>query len=220
MKENLGLGLIPLLFVAATVLAEGPTAYDRAARAEVYLKIRLQYAESTDYNPYASGLYEIRRKSNELLDKGDFEGAIQEAAKGLAIDRLNIRLLMTQAAAYRAKGDLQKANETRQTWTSLIDSIISHGDGKSFETAFQVISTEEEYAVMIVAFGLDRGEQGLFEYNGSYFDVFTVQSGESGDESKLFFNVDIPFRWLLQHPIDEKRSETNQSLQPAPISPE
>ena len=203
MKATLGLGLILLLFIATTVLAEGPAADDRAARAEAYLKIRLQYAESTDYNPYAFELHEIRRKSNELLSKGDFEGAIQEVVKGLAIDRLNINFLMTQAAAYRAKGDLQKADETRQTWTSLIDSIIMHGDGKSFETAFQVISLDEEFAVVSI-FKLEMVKQRLVRHNGSEFDVLTVRSRESGKEFQLFFNVDLPKGWLNKYFLDTK----------------
>ncbi len=198
------LSLILLLFISATVSAEEQAADDRAARAEAYLKMRLQYAESTDYNPYAAGTHEIQKQSRELLEKGDFEGAIQESAKGLAIDRLNINLLMIQAAAYRAKGDLQKADETRQTWMSLIDSIIKHGDGKSFETAFQVISVDEEYAVIAVVFKLEILKQRLDSHNGSEFDIFTVRSRESGNESQLFFNVDIPMGWLNQHFLDAK----------------
>ena len=106
------LGLILLGCIAATVSAEEPAADDRTARAEEHRKMRLQYAESTDYNPYESELGEIRRRSRALLDKGDFEGAIQEAAKGLEIDRLNIDLLVIKAAAYRTKGDIRKADET------------------------------------------------------------------------------------------------------------
>ena len=100
---------------------------------------------------------------------------------------------------------------------ALVDSIVGQGDGKSFETAFQVISVDEEYAVLVV-FGLDRVEQRLVTYNGNEFDVLTVRSRESGDEFQLFFNVDIPWKWLVQHLLDAKRSETNQSQQPAPIS--
>ena len=197
------LSLILLLFISATVSAEEQAADDRAARAEAYLKMRMQYAESTDYNPYAAEIHEIKKQSRELLEKGDFEGAIQEATKGLAIDRLNINLLMIQAAAYRAKGDLQKADETRQTWVSLVDSIVRHGDGKSFETAFQVISLDEEYAVVSL-FRLEMVKQRLVRHNQSEFDVLTVRPRGSGNDFQMFFNVDIPKGWLNKYFLDTK----------------
>jgi hypothetical protein len=93
---------------------------------------------------------------------------------------------------------LEKADEIRRTWISLVDSIVRQGDGKSFETAFQVISVDEEYAVLAV-FGLVRVEQSLVEHGGSEFDVLTVRSRKSGNEFQLFFNIDIPKKWLNQH---------------------
>jgi hypothetical protein len=106
----------------------------------------MDYAASANYNPYANGLHEIRRRSAELLEQGEFGNAIREAEKGLVIDRLNIDLLMTAAAAYRAKGDTRKADELRHRWMSLVDSIVDQrrADGRSFSTAFQVISVDEE----------------------------------------------------------------------------
>jgi hypothetical protein len=190
--------ILAVMYTIVTVSATEPVAEDRAERAEEHRKLRLEYAASTDYNPYAPEIGNFRKRSMELLEKEDFDGALQEAAKGLSIDRLNIDLLMTQAAAYRAKGDLENAEQTRRTWISLVDSIVGYGDGKSFETAFQVISVDEEYIVMALL-GLERVEQSLIEHDGSEFDVFTVRSRKSGNEFQLFFNIDIPKRWLNQH---------------------
>ncbi len=207
---------LPLaLCLAATVrCADQPAPSDRNARADAHLKLRLEYAASAAYNPYAPGLQDIRRKSAGLLEAGDFDRAIAEAETGLALDRLNIDLLMAEAAAYRAKGDLPKADELRGRWMSLVDSIIDRrrGDGKSFATAFQVISVDEEYAVLAV-FKLRRVQQSLVENGGRQYDVLNVQSKETGEEFELFFNVDIPMKWL--HARLSKAKPDNPSDQTA-----
>jgi hypothetical protein len=68
-------------FVAIVSLAE-TAADERADRAEVLRKLRLEYAASPEYNPYATEIIDIRKRSVELLEKEDLTGAIQEAAKG------------------------------------------------------------------------------------------------------------------------------------------
>ncbi len=194
--------------------AEQTSPSDRAQRADAHLKMRLEYAASPAYNPYADGLVETRRASAQLLESGEFDKAIAEAEKGLRIDKLNIDLLMTAAAAYRAKGDLRMADELRQRWMSLVDSIVDRrrGDGKSFETAFRVISVDEEYAVLGV-FDLVRTQQYLVEHEGSEYDVLTVRAKEAGNEFELYFNVDIPKRWLRRHLTGgQKEGEPNPPL--------
>ena len=171
---------------------------DRAARAESCRKLRLGYARSAEYDPYNTKVREIRTRSVELLDKDDFKEAIAETARGLAIDKYNIDLLMTRAAAFRASGDIKNADDTRQRWMSLMDSIVTSGDGRSFKTAFQVISVDEEYALLAVM-GLRMENQMLVENDGSEFDVLSVKAENSDQVFDLYFNVDIPLKWLNKH---------------------
>ncbi len=174
---------------------KGPGANERELNARRYTAVRLEYAASKTYNPYASGVSEAIKKSDDLLQEEKFQETIEEAAKGLALDRLNIQLLMVQAASYRQLGEIEKANELRKKWMGLVDSVLASGDGKSFATAFHVISVDEEYALMTLL-KLRLTQQSLVEHNGSQYDLMDVLSSETGNESRLYFNIDIPKGWL------------------------
>lgn len=163
----------------------------------MHRELRLEYAKSKEFNPYSMEVAKILEKVQELHSKKDYDAAIQEAEKGLKIDRYNILMLVTLAAVHREKGELEKASQTRQQWISLVDSIIKDRDGMSFEQAYEVISVKEEYAVLRIL-GLTNLEQSLEEHQGSSFDVLTVESKKSGKKFKLYFNIDIPQKWMVE----------------------
>jgi hypothetical protein len=71
-------------------------------------------------------------------------------------------------------------------------SIFESGDGRGFDTAFVVIDTREEYAV-VEALGLRPTQQALMEGRGSKFDVLTVSHPETGQTAQMFFNIDLVF---------------------------
>jgi hypothetical protein len=173
---------------------------DRAAKAKESAELRLGYAASDAYNPYDGEVREIREQCSELLASKDFAKAIELAERGLLKDRYNIQLLMLQASAYRAAGDVEKADKTRQKWIGLVDSIIiNSGDGRSFATAFRVISVDEEYAVLAILH-LEMVRQQLVEHNGSEFDLLEVKDARSGNEEEIYFNIDLPKKWLNKSP--------------------
>jgi hypothetical protein len=191
---------LSLFSASIATLAAEPIKSERSLRADAHRKMRMEYAASAEYNPYASGLLEIRKASSKYLESGDFEKALGEAEKGLALDRLNIDLLMTAAAAARNKGNTTMADELRQRWMALIDSIVdrSLGDGRSYAKAFKVISVDEEYATLSV-FKLECTKQIVVENSGSEYDILTVKGKDSDGEFELYFNVDIPKKWLARH---------------------
>lgn len=175
--------------------AKAPEPTEREVRAEAHRKLRFDYAESAEYNPYATEPRECRQRGGELLEKDDFAAAIAEADKGLETDRFNIDLLMIKAAAQRGAGQEEQADETRRLWMALVDSILQHGDGRSFETAFDVISVAEEYSLLRIM-RLEPVDQRLMSNDGHQFDVFTVQLPKSEQTVQLYFNVDRPMGWM------------------------
>jgi hypothetical protein len=78
---------------------------------------------------------------------------------------------------------------------SLMDSILSSGDGRDFATAFRVISVDEEYAVLRIM-RIERVTQSLVERDDSQFDILSVKDPDSGKEFQLYFNIDLPMKWL------------------------
>jgi len=138
---------------------------------------------------------DAKKKCSDLMKGKAFAAAIDQADRGLLADKYNIDLLIAKAAAYRALGNLEKAGEVRQQWMSLMDSILASGDGRDFATAFRVISVDEEYAVLRIM-RIDRLTQSLVEHEGSQFDILSAKDPESGKELQLYFNIDLPMKWL------------------------
>ena len=75
------------------------------------------------------------------------------------------------------------------------------GDGKSYETAYQVISTWEEKSLMTFVQVTPADQDQVFEPNlhdGHYFHVIQVKADETGEISDLYFNIDIPYQKAQQ----------------------
>jgi hypothetical protein len=181
----------------APSFAAEPASLDRDARAAQATEQRLAYAASADYNPYDLKSRDFLKSADALLAKDEFAQAIAEAQKGLAVSKYNIELLILVASAYRAAGDMPNADQTRQEWMSIVDSILRSGDGRDFATAFQVISVDEEYSVLRIL-RLDVLGQSLVQHEGSEFDVMQVKDPRSGNELTLYFNIDLPKQWLTK----------------------
>lgn len=203
--------------IAITVSAIGQTPRfggDRTQRAEEALQARLKYAASAKYNPYDSDIHDAKEKCWQLVDKSEFKSALAEAETALKKDPYNIDIIIAQAAALRALGETAAADQVRSDWTALVDSIVSHGDGKSYSTAYRVISVDEEYTVMHVLH-LDVKQQRLVTHEHSQYDVFAVHDPRAGKDFDLYFNIDLPKGWL-----DQTFSKRRNATQPAkPDSP-
>jgi hypothetical protein len=175
--------------------AAAPT--EREARAAKATEQRLAYAASAAYNPYEMDSQKFRKSADDFLAKEEFTQAIAEAKKGLAVAPYSIDLLIILASAYRAAGDIPNADQTREQWMSLVDSVLQSGTGKDFATAFQVISVDEEYAVLRIL-KFEVVGQTLNAHGGSEFDAMQVKDPRSGNELTLYFNIDLPKQWLTR----------------------
>jgi hypothetical protein len=184
------------VFLTAPLLAQpAPWPAEREERAKKATEQRLAHAASADYQPYDSKNRDCQKSVNDLLNQGKFPEAIAEAQKGLAGAKYDIDLLVLLAAAYRESGDTANADKTRERWMALVDSILRSGTGRDFASAFQVISVAEEYALMRVL-GLQAGDQSLVAHEGSEYDVVTTKNPRTGATLVLYFNVDLPKKWL------------------------
>ncbi len=71
----------------------------------------------------------------------------------------------------------------------LLDSIQNGGDGKTAQTAFVVMSVDEEYTLLRFL-GYQMQSQGLEKTEGHTFDVLTVINPKNQETRKLYFNID------------------------------
>lgn len=195
MKTAFRLLLLLSLLLSPLSAQDKPTNEEREARAKKATELRMAYAASAEYNPYDTKISDIRRAAIELQSKKKFPEAIAEAQKGLARSKYNIDLLIILATCYRTLGDVANADKSRELWMSLLDSVLRSGDGHDYATAFKVISVDEEYSLLRVL-QLEVTNQSLESHDGSQFDVMSVKSAKSGQEHVLYFNVDLPKKWL------------------------
>jgi len=94
--------------------------------------------------------------------------------------------------AYREQSQPDQAEIEKTILQGLLQSITSSGDGKTPETAWQVIEVHEEYVVLQFS-GLMPTGQALVEKNGHSYDKMTAVNSKTNEEVTLYFNVDIPF---------------------------
>lgn len=101
----------------------------------------------------------------------------------------------SHAESLKELGDSDKASFHDFVLRGLLRSLMTSGDGKSPETAFQVISITEEYIVLDML-NLVTKDQKLVGLNTHQYDVMTAVHRETKEVLTVYFNVDIPFNWL------------------------
>lgn len=128
------------------------------------------------------------------LDQKNYAQAIKIAQSVLENNFVEVNAHMVAQAAYQAVGDAERAQFHKYVAEGLLKSIKSVGDGKSVDTAFHVISINEEYG-LLRSMGLRPFKQSLVEHEGHIFDALTVVDPQTNQQSVVYFNVDKPFKW-------------------------
>jgi len=72
---------------------------------------------------------------------------------------------------------------------------LKSGDGKSIESAYVVIATDEEYALFNVL-GLRGVSQALVNDKDHNYDRMDAVDRKTNQTTTFYFNIDIPFKWL------------------------
>ena len=131
------------------------------------------------------------------LNAEEFDLALESAEKILAKNFVEMNAQFAAYVANRELGHGDKATFHKFVFDGLVKSITASGDGKTAETAFVVISTDEEY-VLLNFLGLRPSGQSLITRNGHSFDRMTALNSKTNETVVYFFNIDKPFNWLGQ----------------------
>jgi hypothetical protein len=201
-----------LLLLSLHVLAQPPSTVSGASASASYedliakLKagdkkvdfrsVRLAYAESKD--ALASGSSHLTRQAmNTALHNRRFDETIRIAADILKIVYISPDTHASLSTAYRELGDTARSDFHKTVYLGLVNSIIEVGDGKSPQTAYHVVTTEEEYAVMR-AFGLSVWGQELINRDDRWFEILSATNTKTNETAKVYFNIDIPRKVLAR----------------------
>jgi hypothetical protein len=172
---------------------------DRVKKADPtvdFKEFRIAYTKTSQYNPYEGDPAE--QEMAKAFNNKDNPQAIECAEKILAHNYVNIRAHLICMMAYDMLGNKEKAGFHRYVSDGLIRSIIYPGGGKSPETAFTVISVDEEYAILYV-FGLKNEQQALLHVQGHSYDELKVIDPKTNKRVALYFCIDIPWAWLQKY---------------------
>lgn len=169
-----------------------------------FTDLRLAYARSPGYDPYCVGAVPAayHGRIRLALRIGDTAGLIVALSALLERQFFDISAHHLAATAYERIGDQVTAANHRKIARGLVGSILQSGNGRSFETAFQVITIAEEYAVLEMLH-IKPGSKSLCHHQGHHFDVFQVSPAspderdslpgpiDQGQPGELYFNIDL-----------------------------
>lgn len=157
-----------------------------------FTELRLAFYESANYNPYAPMM--TYRPMNAALNQKNYEEALKIAESVLAKNFVEVNAHMTAQIAYQELGNTERAQFHKFMVDGLLNSIKSNGDGKTVESAYDVISINEEYG-LIRSLGLRPIRQSLVQNKGHSYDAIAVVDPQTSKESVMYFNVDKAFNW-------------------------
>jgi hypothetical protein len=156
-----------------------------------FKQLRLAYTETKSYSPYGGNI-EARKAMFSAHKARQFEKALEQADKILADNFVEINAHYVAHISHRELGHTDKATFHKYVFDGLIKSITGSGDGLSTETAFVVISTDEEY-VLLNFLGLRPSKQALVNKEGHAFDAMTAVDPKTNQSVTYYFNIDKPF---------------------------
>lgn len=143
--------------------------------------LRFSYEGEGDVTESLKGLF-------KAIGKENYEKALKRCNAMLEELYISIDAHIGCIIANRGLGNAEKSAYHKLIVNGLMESIMGSSDGHSPETAWEVISIEEEYAVMR-ALAYRWQDQSLEGENGRMYDVFTVKTQE-GESFELYFNID------------------------------
>ena len=159
-----------------------------------YIDVRMAYVESQGYAPYG-GDSGARKSMVAAIQEKDYDKALVYAGTILKQKYVDIIAHLVSSIAYNELKNAERAKYHHGIVEGLIQSILKSGDGKSMETAYVVIATDEEYALFNVL-GMKAVSQALLHDKDHSYDKMEAVDPRTNQTTTFYFNIDIPFNWL------------------------
>lgn len=196
--------LILLLFSASLVAGQQPSAkptyetlLERVKKSDKtvdFQELRMAYTETKSYSPYG-GDRESRNAMFAAIEAKEYAKVLEFATKILKSNYMDLNGQFGAFVANNHLGHAEQAAYHLFVFEGLLNSIQKSGDGKTMETAFIVISTDEEY-VLLNYLGLRTTQQALINEKGHNYDLMTALDPKTNQSVQYYFNIDKPFGWL------------------------
>jgi hypothetical protein len=156
-----------------------------------FRQLRLAYAESANYSK-GPDTDPQKKEMTSALNAKDYARAIKSADVVLAANYVDMDAHYVEYVAHKELGKTEPSEFHKFVLQGLLRSITDSGDGKSPETAYQVIEVHEEYVLLrFMGVGLPKSQAYLHK-DGHAYDEIKFDDPSSKTEKTLYFNVDIP----------------------------
>jgi len=160
----------------------------RAAKANPagtdWVALRKAYAASPAYDPMTSSAPDL----SVALRANDRQRVADIAVARTERHWVDLQAHLYAAAAERQLGNIEAANLHHAVAAGLFHAIMASGNGASPQSAFVVLSTSEEYALLTVMRVRSTG-QSLIRDGGHAYDRLSIV-GPDGRSLMMYFNVD------------------------------
>jgi hypothetical protein len=160
-----------------------------------YGRLREAYAASAGYDPYYRG-GDDEKALTEALKVSDCQKVLSTANRLLDSNFINISAHVYAAGCAKKLNDESSAQYHRNVAMGLLASIARSGNGEAPQSAYVVISVDEEYAFLATA-GYRIADQSLVQFGQHECDAMEVLDS-AGAKKTVYFNVDRPWAWLAQ----------------------
>jgi tetratricopeptide (TPR) repeat protein len=162
-----------------------------------FAQLRHAYTLTPEYSPYNdSSVILYRGKMTGAMVNKDYDSAIKYAECALKLNYLNIEAHMIIHEAQLALKNYARADKHREFADALLNSVLKSGDGLKPDTAYKVISIQEEYMV-IGSMGAHTVKQVLVNGGtGKFFDVHEIARPNSDQKETIYFDISIAYRTL------------------------
>ena len=155
-----------------------------------FYDLRMSFTKSKDYKPVNPEFDSLRKKMIKNLNSKDYKNAITIADSILKHEYVDMYAHYTCYYAFTALGDSVNAFYHEFIMDRLLNSVVESGDGKSKESAFLIINSNEEYFFIFI-YKLQVVEKSFTNYKGEPIDVFKAVDPETKDSFELFFNTSL-----------------------------
>jgi hypothetical protein len=155
-----------------------------------FFDLRMSFTRSKEYKSSNPELDSLRKKMIKELNSKEYRNAITLADSILRNEFVDMYSHYTCYYAYSALGDSVKASYHMYLMDRLSNSVVESGDGKTKESAFLIISSNEEY-FLIYIYKLQVNEKSFTNLNGEPIDVFKAIDPETKESFELYFNTSL-----------------------------
>jgi len=167
--------------------------------------LRLAYTKTDEYDPYQYNFdMNVYEEMFDAFADKRYEQAIKKAEIILEDNFLDIDSHVICAESHKKIGNTNQFEYHDFMTKGLISSILDSGDGKSPETAYEVISIREEKAILKVL-GYQLLRTALITHEGHHYDEIDVMDRKTGNKLKIYFNVDLPLKKAVPKKNDDFR---------------